>query len=384
MTTREAAAVRPLRADAEPTQTRHSVFLMTNSFETGGSERQFSALASTLNRNTFQVSLGCIMSHGAFLNGLGEVAAFPLGGSLYKLESWKTRAKLARKLQNDGIAVAHAFDFYTNLTLLPAANWARIPVAIGSQRQLGDLLTPAQFRAQLWSFRLADAVVCNSRAAADRLAAAGVPHRKLVVIPNGMPRTVFASVAPAIPRVTGVCRIGMVARMNSRSKNHSGFLRALAVVRDQIPNLEAILAGDGPLRSQLEQEARDLGISQIVRFLGDRRDVPSIFASLDLSVLPSLSESLSNSIIESMAQGVPVVAANVGGNEELLANGRGILVQSSNVGALANAILDLVKDEHRRKAMGAAAQRYAQDNFTIEKMSRQHEELYLQLLQRKQ
>jgi glycosyltransferase involved in cell wall biosynthesis len=175
----------------------------------------------------------------------------------------------------------------------------------------------------------------------------------------------------------------MVARMNAKSKNHSGFLRALALIRDQIPNLEALLVGDGPLRSGLEQEARDLGLSQNIRFLGDRRDIPAVFAALDLSVLPSLSESLSNSIIESMAQAVPVVAARVGGNEELLGGGRGILVPPGDDRALASAILDLVRDEPHRKRMGAAGQRFAQEHFTIEQMSRQHERLYMDLLQRK-
>ena len=75
--------------------------------------------------------------------------------------------------------VAHAFDFYANLTMIPAANLARVPVIIGSHRQLGDLMTPAQFRAQAAAFRWCDVVVCNSQAAADRLLAAGLPAAKI-------------------------------------------------------------------------------------------------------------------------------------------------------------------------------------------------------------
>ena len=149
------------------------LFLMTNSFEIGGSERQFAALAQSLNRAAFQVHLGCIQRRGAFLEGLGPVSEFPLGGSLYRLTSMWTRLRLAQYLRGNNIAVAHAFDFYTNLTMIPAARLAGVPVIIGSQRQLGDLLSRSRSRAQAAVFRWCDAVVCNSRAAADRLVEQG-------------------------------------------------------------------------------------------------------------------------------------------------------------------------------------------------------------------
>jgi len=364
------------------------VFLMNDSFEIGGSERQFSTLAISLDRSAFRVSIGCIQKKGAFLDclsdeGFGDVPTFPLGGSLYKLESWKTRARLARYLRQNAIDIAHAFDFYTNLTLIPAARWARVPVVIGSQRQLGDLLTRGQFRTQLFALHFADAVVCNSQAAADGLCVAGLPRHKTVVIRNGMPPEVFAPAEPAIARVPSILRIGMIARMNTRSKNHGSLLRAFAQLRKEMPNIELLLAGDGPFRADLEQEAQELGIAPTVRFLGDRRDVPAVLASLDVSVLPSISESLSNSIIESMAQGIPVVAARVGGNMELVSEGRGTLVPVGDESALARALARLLRDEALRKSMGTNARSFACEHFTIDKMRQQHEELYLRLLERK-
>src|ERR1700688_2825496 len=106
----------------------------------------------------------------------------------------------------------------------------------------------------------------------------------------------------------------MIARMKTNSKNHLGFLRAASRLHASFPDAEFLLAGDGPLRKELEAEATSLGIGDRALFLGDRRDVPSVLASLDLSVVPSDSESLSNVILESMAAGVPVVATRVGGN----------------------------------------------------------------------
>ena len=119
--------------------------------------------------------------------------------------------------------VAQSFDFYANLVLIPAARLARVPLVIGSHRQLGDLLTPAQFRVQLEIFRWCDRVVCNSQAAADRLSQGGLAEDKLVVIGNGLPPEKFAATAPASPKSREAFASAMIARMNAAYKNQSAF-----------------------------------------------------------------------------------------------------------------------------------------------------------------
>lgn len=360
-----------------------SVFLMTDSLETGGSERQFATLAKSLNKDRYQVALGCIQRTGPFLEGLGEIAEYPLGGSLYGPRSIKTRLQLARELKGRSVSIAHAFDFYTNLTLVPAARCAGVPVVIGSQRQLGDLLTWKQERAQAAVLRWCDAVVCNSRAAAARLTQLGLQESKLVVIGNGLPAEAFAPASPLLPRAAGLRRVGMVARMNTRAKNHSLLLRVAAKLRARMPDVQFVLVGDGPLRADLEREAETLGLGAQVMFLGDRRDVPAVLAAVDISVLPSASESLSNVILESMAAGVPVVASRVGGNPELIAEDRGMLVPPNDEGAFCAALEQLLSDERLRASMGRCARNFAEEHFTIDHMRRRHEELYEELLERK-
>jgi glycosyltransferase involved in cell wall biosynthesis len=359
------------------------IFLMTNSFETGGSERQFVALANCLDSSAFRVHLGCVMRKGAFAEGLPDAPEFELGGNLYGLRSWKTRLRLSRHLRRNQIAIAHAFDFYTNLTLIPAARLARVPVVIGSQRQLGDLLTPGKFRAQMAALRWCDAVICNSHAAAKTLVGRGFPEHKAVVIGNGLPAAAFAETAPAFPRRTARVRVGMIARMNTPSKNHRLLLRAAARLRYNFADLEFLLAGDGPLRPELEREAQRLGVSDRVQFLGDVRDVPGFLASIDISVLPSTSESLSNAILESMAAGVPVVATHVGGNPELVTADRGVLVAPDDDQQLANALVVLISQPARRAACAENGRRFARENFTIDQMRVRHEELYKELLHQK-
>jgi L-malate glycosyltransferase len=359
------------------------VFLMTNSFETGGSERQFVELARALHPQTYRVLLGCLQTKGPLRGDLGPVQHFDLGGSLYRPQSMRTRYRLAASLRHSQVAIAHAFDYYTNLTLIPAAKLAGTPVVIGSQRQLGDLLTAAQRRAQQAMFSWADCVVCNSRAAADRLVQQGLRPDKFAVIGNGLSPAAFADTVPVALRSPAVFRIGMIARMNALSKNHRVLLNAGARLRNRLPNFELVLVGDGPLRPGLEREAHELGIGDVVHFLGDRRDIPAILASLDVTVLPSTSESLSNAILESMAAGVPVIGADVGGNAELIAQDRGILLPSNDEEALAGALLQLAGDRQLREALGQNAKRFAQDNFTVEQMRKKYEELYTELLQRK-
>ncbi|HLM81271.1 MAG TPA: glycosyltransferase [Terriglobales bacterium] len=365
-----------------------SLFLMINTFETGGSERQFTLLAQNIGAPAFQLHLGCVSHRGPLAAYFGDVPQFPLGGSLFGWKSLRTRLNLSRHLRHHRVQVAHAFDFYANLTLIPAARFARVPVVIGSHRQLGDLMTPVQFRAQQAAFRWCDAVVCNSQAAADRLIATGLAQDKIAVIGNALPAEVFTAAPAALPKRPGVLRVGMVARMNHRYKNHSGFLRIAAqvhrdIAHQRMPDAEFVLVGDGPLRRELEKEASSLGLGASAIFLGDRQDMPAVLASLDVAVLTSDSESLSNVILEAMAAGLPVVAFSVGGNSELVNGQRGALVGAGNENAFANAIHRLLSDAHLREHQGNNARRFAEQNFSLDRVRRRYEDLYSTLLEKK-
>lgn len=359
-----------------------SLFLMINTFETGGSERQFAVLAQSISEK-FQVHLGCVNPRGPLADQFPSVARFPLGGSLFGWKSLRTRFQLARHLRQNQIEVAHAFDFYTNLTLIPAAHFGRVPVVIGSHRQLGDLMTPGQSRAQAAAFRWCDAVACNSQAGADYLAAAGVACEKLVVIGNALPASAFEPTLPALPRSSGALRVAMVARMNAEYKGHAGFLRVAAEVHRSIPEVEFLLVGDGPLRPAIERQAAALGLSARVMFLGERRDISAVLASADLAVLTSDSEGLSNAILEAQAAGLPVVAYEVGGNGELVNTERGALVAAGNEVRFASAVCRLLSDPNLRFEQGQNARRFAEENFSLDRVCRQYDDLYVKLLDQK-
>jgi glycosyltransferase involved in cell wall biosynthesis len=229
-------------------------------------------------------------------------------------------------------------------------------------------------------FRWCDRVVCNSRAAADRLLQAGLPGYNLAVIGNALPPTAFAESAPALERREGILRVGMIARMNHRAKNQGSFLRAAAQLSRQFSEVELLLVGDGPLRPGFAREAAELGLQDRVHFLGDRKDIPAILASIDVSVVPSTSESLSNVMLESMAAGVPVVATSVGGNVELGGDGRALLVAPNDEAALAGGLETLLADEVLRRNMSQRARQFAQQNFSEERIREQYCEVYSEAL----
>ena len=357
---------------------------MTNTLETGGSERQFVTMSKALERDRFSVCLGCLRPIGPFLSEVEGIVPFPVGGSLYGFQSWRSRIALARFLRKKHVAVAQSFDFYSNLLLIPAARFAGVPVVIGSHRQLGDLLTKKQFQAQNAVFRLCDRVVCNSAAAAERLQQAGIRKSKLAVIPNGLPDELFAAAAPALPREPQRVRIGMISRMNHQVKQHDMFLRVAARLARRIPQIDFVLVGDGPLRPALEALVEQLDLRDRVTFLGDRRDIPAVLAALDITVLSSSSESLSNVIMESMAAGIPVVASKIGGNPELVENGKtGFLFPPGDEEQFAVALETLVVQPQLRKQFGSSARERAQAEYAISRVRDRYQDLYRSVLAEK-
>jgi glycosyltransferase involved in cell wall biosynthesis len=370
-------------SSSHPSHEPIKLFLMVNTFETGGSERQFTVLAQNLVAPDFETYLGCVSRRGPLAHHFPEAAQFPLGGSLFGWRSLRSRLHLSRYLRQHHIEVVHAFDFYANLVVVPAAKLARVPVVIGSHRQIGDLMTPAQFRAQMAAFRWCDAVVCNSKAAADRLMASGLAPARIAVIGNALPSEVFNAAPAALPKKPGVLRVGMVARMNHRYKNHSGFLRIAAHIHRRVPNTEFLLAGDGPLRGELEREAASLGLDERVIFMGDRQDMPAVLASMDIAVNPSDSESLSNVILEAMAASLPVVAFDVGGNSELVNDERGALISAGNEASFAMAVEKLLTNAALREQLGQNARHFTEENFSLDKVRQRYSDLYVVLLRKK-
>ena len=150
------------------------------------------------------------------------------------------------------------------------------------------------------------------------------------------------------------------------------------MLRDEQPNIHAAIAGEGPSRWQLDKQVRANGMDRIVHLLGHRSDVPALLAAADIFALPSHREGLPLALLEAMASGLPVIATDVGGCCEVIENGRnGILISPGSPEQMARAIKRLALDEGLRRALGDAARQTIEQRFSIDRMVRQVEELYL-------
>jgi glycosyltransferase involved in cell wall biosynthesis len=138
-----------------------------------------------------------------------------------------------------------------------------------------------------------------------------------------------------------------------------------------------VIVGDGPCRPDLERLVNELGLTGHVHLLGMRQDVPVLLRAFDTFVLPSLAEGISNTVLEAMATGLPVVATRVGGNPELVEHGvTGALVPAGNPLVLAAALRYYVEDAGLREAHGEAARRRVLQHFTLERMAQGYHDLY--------
>lgn len=178
--------------------------------------------------------------------------------------------------------------------------------------------------------------------------------------------------------------IGTVGRLQV-VKDQLNLVRAFALLMQQVPDharrLRLMIVGDGPLRSTVEAEIEHLHLGERVWLAGERSDMPEVMRAMDLFVLPSRTEGISNTILEAMACGLPVVATRVGGNAELVEHGlTGVLVPPSNSQILASAMAHYVRDDALRSSHGAAGRSRAQREFSIDGMISRYRALYIENL----
>lgn len=161
--------------------------------------------------------------------------------------------------------------------------------------------------------------------------------------------------------------LGTVGRL-AQVKDQGSILAALALLFDRRPELKmtvrVVLVGDGPEREVLQRQVSELGLSDHVWLAGDRTDIPELLQSMDIFMLPSLGEGLSNTVLEAMASGLPVIATDVGGNPELVVPGvTGLLVSVGDSEGLSLAMQDLIETPERRQTMGASARKSIENKF---------------------
>lgn len=178
--------------------------------------------------------------------------------------------------------------------------------------------------------------------------------------------------------------VGTVGRL-TQVKDQQSLLLAVAELRKSRPDLTRrlglMIVGDGPLRQKLSAMARDLGLDSITWLPGDRDDIPYLLAAMDIFVLPSLAEGISNTLLEAMACSLPVVATNVGGNVELIEQGcNGSLFPVADTSALAQCLADLMDSPNERHRMGKNGREKVRQEFDWNRTVNEYMDVYDSLL----
>ncbi len=226
----------------------------------------------------------------------------------------------------------------------------------------------------LFTYRL---VAVSSDAAEVSRKIDKVSPRKLAVILNGIDTAQYFNPLGGRKEETDrPVRIGIVARL-SPEKNHLALIKACRILQGQAIPFQLVIVGDGPLRQSLESEVAKLGLERQVSFLGVRHDIADILKTFDIFALSSHTEGISLTLLEAMASGLPTVATRVGGNSEVVEDGKtGFLVPPDSPEDLADKLKSLIDDKGLRMRMGLEGQRRVNQNFSILAAAEEYLALY--------
>lgn len=352
----------------------------------GGAERQLFNLLQSVDQSRFDLSIVAGAGSGFMLDEYQR-----LGIPITFVKSARGGGKLATMGAVNAVRrgrphVLHGFQFTANAWGAAARLTFGSIVFIAGARGMQPDLTLSQRLARDAIRRCADHVVTNSVAQTAELYDAGIPSRRVSVIPNGVDISRFpypgdrqaARSALHLPANGPV--IGMVASFYP-VKRWDVFLSAAARVARQRPDVNIVCIGEGSLRPAIEESARRLGISGQTRFTGARRDVPALLPGLDVLALSSDTEGLPNSVLEAMASGLPIVATDVGGVAEAVDEGRtGLLTPRADSAAMADGILSLLDKPRRAEEMGAAGRARVEADFSMDTATKATMDLYERLL----
>jgi L-malate glycosyltransferase len=386
-TAKRCSASRAGRGFARPIR----ICFVIDRLTTGGTERQLLQLIDNLDRSRVEPFL-CLLdgededsramepkSCEVVRLGVRVLRRFSAIGAAFRL------AKTFRVWGIDVVQVHFPDSTYFGVLV---AKVAGVPRIVRTRRDLFYWVTPTHRRTGRWingfyNRFFVDAMITNSAACRQAALESERPApKRVVVIENGIDLSRFDSVEFPPPMANAAVPpcVGAVAMLR-REKRLDLLVEAAGILRDRGREVRFEIAGEGPMRGPLEARIRELGLAESFLLAGVARDVPAFLAQLDIAVLCSESEGLSNALIEYMVAGRAVVATAVGGNLELVQpETNGLLVPPADAVALADAVDRLLGDPALAARLGAAAAAMARARFSVRRAVRAHEDFYEQLV----
>ena len=334
--------------------------------------------------------LGCATSLGVFLNahrpnlqlaeaarsqGL-EVELFQCQGRFDK----KTIRRLRDYLSRNNVDILHTHGYKANSYGLSATRGTSARTVATAHNWPGRTLSLHVYGLlDKFQLRFFDRICAVSDGVRHSLLQALVPDPKITVVQNGIDCERFANGRPVL-RSDLESKDGLVVGYIGRLAPEKGLhylLRAAKAILNTLPSVSFVLCGEGPERSSLQALASQLGIEKNVFFLGQRSDIPDLYSSFDVAVLPSLTEGTPLAILEAMAAKRPIVASRVGGIPKIIEDERcGLLVEPGNAKELGAALLRLLRSSEQRLCLGQAGFDVVQSKYSSKMMAQLYLSVY--------
>jgi glycosyltransferase involved in cell wall biosynthesis len=370
---------------------RLTICMFDNERVRGGAEEHMLCLLRGLDRRRFRPLLVCPPKLLALLQPelSADIVVLPL--ALDSHRQFGLMWELSSFLRRERVDVLHSHGFRPSLLASPVGRWASVPVTCETPhvREYWRKGWKANYTVDRVASRLVDRYIAVSEANKKYLVdEKKLSARKVTVIRNGCDITRFAAVpAAGLKHRAGFAEsdpVLVVAARLEPQKGHSVLLRAMAVLKAEFPSLRLVMLGDGSLREQLQNEARELGIESSILMPGHSPDVRQWMSVADVCVLPSFAEGLPLFAIECLAMQRPMVASAVDGTPEIVVDGEtGLTVPPGDVVALVKAIAELLRNPARAAQLAANGAKWVRERFTLERQIRETEELYEELWQAK-
>lgn len=359
------------------------LLIATDEMEIGGSQRQITYLLGGLDRTRWQPELVFFRNESFLVNELrqqGVVVHHLRKRGRIDIGFVLRYAALLRRQRYD---VVHAFSLTAELwTAVASLLVRRPPPLVSSVRNLFPTQPAWFWRIKRFILGRSAAVVSNSRAGAAETAARTATHlQDFDIVPNGIHPAQPMSAGQREPfrRALGAPAgrpFGLFVGRLVKQKNLGCLMRALA----SLPAAERpwiALAGNGPLREEIDAMREAAGLDDDVRFLGERSDAIELMKAADFLVLPSAYEGMSNVLMEAMSAGCPIVASNVGGNPELVEDGTtGLIFAADDAAGLASHLRRLSAEPELRQRLSAAALERVGSRYSIANLVAATEAVY--------
>ena len=358
--------------------------LVIPTLDQSGAERQLTLLAKGLPRDEFTVHVFALNRGGRYADELRE-AGIPVevAGKRFRFDPL-TWWRLRHGLRNDRPHVVQSFLFSANSYVrLPGVCPAGCRIVV-SERCVDQWKSGWQLALDRRLLSRTDAMTANSESVARFYASVGIPRHLITVIPNGTPDVPPGGDREAVrrlPGLEGTRRIVGFAGRLARQKRLPDLIWAVQLLHLVVDDVKLVLIGDGPERDALSELAVNLGCRDKIVFAGHRPDAASLLSGCDVFCLPSEFEGMSNSLMEAMSAGVPVVVSAIDANRELVRHEQtGLVFPVGHAPELAKALRRILTDPDLGHRLSTAARELIRTQASVEKMVAAHADLYRRLV----